>query len=57
MVYNALAATAVATVMGLSDEEIGGGISSVEPVGEEATSFMRIRLRSLMTATMPIRYP
>lgn len=33
MVYNALAATAVATVMGLSDEEIAGGISSVEPVG------------------------
>lgn len=33
MVYNALAATAVATVFGLSDEEIIRGISSVEPVG------------------------
>ena len=33
MVYNALAATAVATVLGLSDEEICKGISSVMPVG------------------------
>lgn len=33
MVYNALAATAVATVLGLSDEEICKGIASVMPVG------------------------
>lgn len=33
MVYNALAATAVASVLGLTDEEIMKGIASVEPVG------------------------
>ena len=33
MIYNALAATAVATILGLSDEEIQAGIASVEPVG------------------------
>lgn len=33
MVYNALAATAVATVLGLSDEEICKGIANVMPVG------------------------
>lgn len=33
MVYNALAATAVASVFGLTDEEIARGIDSVEPVG------------------------
>ncbi len=33
MIYNALAATAVATMLGLSDEEIQKGIASVEPVG------------------------
>lgn len=33
MIYNALAATAVATVLGLSDEEIRSGIAAVEPVG------------------------
>lgn len=33
MIYNALAATAVATVLGLSDEEIQAGIAAVEPVG------------------------
>ncbi len=33
MIYNALAATAVATMLGLSDEEIQKGIAAVEPVG------------------------
>lgn len=33
MIYNALAATAVATVLGLSDEEIQAGIAAVKPVG------------------------
>lgn len=33
MVYNALAATAVASVLGLSDEEICKGIAGVMPVG------------------------
>jgi len=33
MVYNALAATAVGTVFGLSDEQIAQGIAAVEPVG------------------------
>lgn len=33
MISNALAATAVATVLGLSDEEIQAGIAAVEPVG------------------------
>lgn len=33
MIYNALAATAVATVLGLSDEEIQRGIVAVQPVG------------------------
>ena len=33
MIYNALAATAVATILGLSDEEIQKGIAAVEPVG------------------------
>lgn len=33
MIYNALAATAVATQLGLSDEEIQKGIAAVEPVG------------------------
>lgn len=33
MIYNALAATAVASVLGLSDEEIQKGIAVVEPVG------------------------
>lgn len=32
MIYNALAATAVATVLGLSDEEIQAGIAAVKPV-------------------------
>ncbi len=33
MIYNALAATAVATVLGLSDEEIQSGIEEVQSVG------------------------
>lgn len=33
MVYNALAATAVGTVMGLTDQEIKSGIEAVQPVG------------------------
>ena len=33
MIYNALAATSVAAMLGLSDEEIQQGIAAVEPVG------------------------
>lgn len=33
MIYNAMAATAVASLLGLSDEEICKGIASVQPVG------------------------